>query len=166
MNLSSLGIVRTALVLLAFGAAACSGPSVDIASAVRVTDVTTGWFDAGLDEHQRNKLVPTLSFRLENVTDRPLRLVQINGVFRRVGEEQEWGSAFVPAAGVEGLAPGISTDAIVLRSTQGYTGEQPRMEMLTHRDFVDVKVELFIKHRSDQWVKLDEFVIERQLLIE
>lgn len=164
VNRLTSGIVGTALLLSTAGA--CSGPAVDIASAVRVGDVTTGWFDAGLDEQHRNKLVPTVSFRLENVTDRPLRSLQINGVFRRVGEQEEWGSAFVPAAGAEGLAPGVSTDPIVLRSTVGYTSEQPRMEMLTNRSFVDVKVELFIKHRSDQWVKLDEFVIERQLLIE
>jgi len=165
MGLAGRNAAALLLVLLTAGAA-CSGPQVDIASAARVTDVTTGWFDAGLDEYRRNKLVPTLSFRLENVTDRPLRTLQINGVFRRVGEEQEWGSAFVPAAGAEGLAPGMSSEPIVLRSTQGYTGEQPRMEMLAHREFIDVRVELFIKYRSDQWVKLDEFVIERQLLTE
>jgi hypothetical protein len=148
------------------GVAACSSPEVDVASAVQVTDVTSGWFDAGLDELGRNKLVPTVSLRLENAGKEQLGLLQINGVFRRVGEDTEWGNTLVRAVGTEGLNPGAATDALVLRSPLGYTGEQPRMEMLSHKDFVDVKLELFAKHRSNQWVKLNEYVIERQLLTE
>ena len=37
-------------------------------AALQVTQVSSGWFDAGLDNLGRNKLVPTVSFRLENVT--------------------------------------------------------------------------------------------------
>ena len=46
----------------------------------------------------------------------------------------------------------------------GYTGLQPQAEMLGHRDFVNVKVELFMKHLSDQWAPLNEFPVDRQLL--
>ena len=43
----------------------------------------------------------------------------------------------------EELAPGQSTADLVLRSTLGYTGEQPRMQILQHKEFVDAKVELY-----------------------
>ena len=36
--------------------------------------------------------------------------------------------------------------------------------MLQHRDFVDAKVELFVKQGAGQWVKLGEHQIEKQLL--
>ena len=52
----------------------------------------------------------------------------------------------------------------MLRSALGYTGEQPRMQMLQNKDFVDAKVEMFLKQGSQVWAKLGEFPIERQLL--
>ena len=36
--------------------------------------------------------------------------------------------------------------------------------MLAHSDFVDVTMELFVKHRGDQWVLLDSVAVDRQLL--
>ncbi len=51
-----------------------------------------------------------------------------------------------------------------MESSLGYTGEQSLAEMLQHRDFVDVKIELFVKHRAEQWAKLGEYPIDRQLL--
>ena len=51
-----------------------------------------------------------------------------------------------------------------MRSLLGYTGEQPRNQMLQHTQFKDVQVELFAKHGSDQWVKLAQYKIDRQLL--
>ena len=168
---------------------ACFGPRVDLVEALAVEDVTTGWFDAGFDDSGRNKLVPTISFRLENTSPDQVRTLQLNSVFRRclvanpgepepvsevspaneaagtcAGEIQEWGSSYIRAVGRDGLAPGGSTEAFTLQSGLGYTGEQPRLEMLQHRDFVDVKVELFAKHGADQWVRLGEHLISRHLL--
>ena len=54
-----------------------------------------------------------------------------------------WGEHYGWAVQREALAPGQATKAIVLRSTLGYTGEQPRMQILQHKDFVDAKVELY-----------------------
>ena len=53
---------------------------------------------------------------------------------------------------------------LVLRSGLGYTGDQPRLQMLQNREFVDAKVEIFLKQGSRVWAKLAEFPIERQLL--
>lgn len=139
------------------------GPARDLRQDVQVVDVTTGWFDAGIVDG-KNKLVPTISFRLKNVSAERIAGIQVNGVFRRVGEEDEWGSAFVRAVGSDGLAPGATTAPIVLRSQLGYTSEQPRLEMLRHREFIDARVELYGKRGAAQWVKLGEFRIARQLL--
>ena len=133
-------------------------------TALRLTQVSTGWYDAGLDSLGRNKIVPSVSFRLENATDDPIRYVQLNGVFRRRGEEEDWGTAYVSAFGSEGLEPGRSTAAYRLESERGYTGEQSQGEMLAHRDFVDVTMDLYVKHRGEQWVRLATVDIDRQLL--
>ena len=64
----------------------------------------------------------------------------------------------------EGVVPGDGLGPFTMESGLGYTGEQSLAEMLGHRDFVDVKIELFVKHRAEQWAKLGEFPIARQLL--
>ena len=177
------------LMLGVFLASSCGGPSLDITTALVVKDVTTGWLDVGFDSLGRNKLVPTLSFVLENVSDDRVRTLQLNGVFRRclpvyqgqeqpvsevspadpvagtcTGEDAEWGNAFMRAVGREGVPSGTKVGPFTMESGLGYTGEQPRQDMLGHRDFVDAKIELFAKHRAEQWVKMGEFQIDRQLL--
>ncbi|HAK56253.1 MAG: hypothetical protein QF463_03760 [Vicinamibacterales bacterium] len=154
-----------AMALAAAIATAGCGESLDVANELLVTQVTTGWFDSGVLEDGKNKLVPTISFQLTNGAQDEITTVQVNGVFRRVEEDdQEWGDAFVRAIGADGLPAGDSTQPIVMRSGLGYTSDEPRLEMFQHRLFMDAKVELFAKHHGAPWVKLGEYVIDRQLL--
>ncbi|MBI2833939.1 MAG: hypothetical protein HYX76_05875 [Acidobacteria bacterium] len=145
--------------------AGCAPRTVDLKTDLQVTEITTGWFDAGI-VGGKNKLVPTISLKLKNNSRGRISSVQLNTVFRRVGEQEEWGSAFTRGIGGEGLAAGASSPAIVLRSTLGYTGEQPRGQMLTHSEFRDAHVEVFAKHGPDQWVRLGDFPVKRQLLMQ
>ncbi|MEP7118358.1 MAG: hypothetical protein ABI880_12295 [Acidobacteriota bacterium] len=126
-------------------------------------DVTTGWFDAGIQEG-KNKLVPMLSLKLRNKSDRPITGVQIMAVFKRVGEQEMWGEHYGWAVRRDALAAGASTEVIVMRSQLGYTGEQARLQILQHKDFIDAKVEVFLKKGSQVWARLGDFPIERQLL--
>ncbi len=151
-------------VLIALALSMGCSPSIDVPTALQITQVSSGWFDAGIDNLGRNKLVPTVSFRLENVTPEVVQYLQLNAVFKRANETEEWGNAFVRAVGTEGLEAGRTTDILRLESGRGYTGEQSRAEMLAHRDFVDVTMDLFVKHRGDQWVLLDSVAVDRQLL--
>lgn len=156
---------RLALALIAAVAVVSCGAR-DVTTDLAITDVHTGWFDAGIVEGNKNKLVPSISFRIENLSDAEIATVQINAVFRRVGEMAAWGEHYVAGVDSNGLDAGATGEPIVLRSTLGYTGEQPRLQMLQNREFVDAKVEIFGKHRSRPWVKMAEYQIDRQLLTE
>jgi hypothetical protein len=151
-----------ALVLLAVALAGCN--SVKPVEVLEPVDVTTGWYDAGILEDGKNKLVPSVSLKLRNKSGEPIDGVQINAIFRRVNEQEMWGEHYGWAVQREELAPGQATQEIVLRSALGYTGEQPRMQILQHKDFTDAKVEIYLKKGSQVWAKLGEFPIERQLL--
>jgi hypothetical protein len=155
-----------AIVVLLLGLLVSGCRNIEVEKAVRITDVQTGWYDAGIVEGQKNKLVPSISLRLENVTKDPVESVQINAIFRRVGEQEAWGEHYVMAIPREGLAPGAKTRPIVLRSNLGYTGTQSRLQMLQNREFVDAKVEIYGKSGSRTWVKLGEQQIGRELLTE
>ena len=145
--------------------AACGGPAVPLADQVEIVGVTTGWYDAGILEDGKNKLVPTISLQLRNAWTDAITTVQLNAVFRLVDDlEKEWGTAYARAISTEGLEPGASTPALVLQSQLGYTGDQPRHQMMQHSQFTDATVEVFGKRGSGQWEKLGEFPIDRQLL--
>ena len=143
----------------------CAGctPPVDLATGLQIKDVSTGWFDAGIVNGQ-NKLVPTVTFTVKNVSDQKLVALQINAVFRRVTEKDEWGAGFLMVSGSEGLAPGAEARMLTIRSQLGYTGsDQTREDMLKNSHFVDAEVELFAKYASEQWKRVGEYVISRRL---
>ena len=138
--------------------------NVEIEKVLQVVDVHTGWYDAGIVEGGKNKLVPSTSIRLQNVSKEPISSVQLNAVFRRRGEQAAWDSHYVKAIGQQDLAPGGKTREIVLRSNHGYTGTESRLQLLQNREFVDAKVEIYGRHGPRNWAKLGEYQIDRQLL--
>lgn len=153
-----------AVVFAAMFTVSC-GSSVDAVASLEPIDVVTGWFDDGIIQGGKNKLVPSVSLKLRNKSGQPLKSVQINAIFKRVNENQMWGEYFGWAVPREPqLAPGAETNLMVMRSTLGYTGDQPRMQMLQNHEFVDAKVEIFLKQGSKVWAKLAEYPIQRQLL--
>lgn len=149
--------------VLVLALAASCGPDIDVKTALQVTDVTTGWFDAGIVDG-KNKLVPSIAFRLKNVSSQPIGNIQLNVVFVLAPDQRELDDTFTRAIGRNGLAPGESSERFVFRAKYGFTGEQPRAELLQHSQFKDAQVRIQVKHTSNQWVQLAEFPIERRLL--
>ena len=152
-----------AVVLVLALVAAC-GSNVNLRTSATLTEVTTGWYDAGITEDGKNKLVPSVSLRIRNTGPSTIGSTQLNLIFKRTIDQEEWTTSFVRAIGTEGLAPGATSAPIVVRAQQGYTGTQARLTMLQNSQFVDFKVEVFGKHGSAAWAKLGEYPIDRQLL--
>jgi hypothetical protein len=164
--------MRTSLFILVLGlalvAAACR-PHVDVKTDLAVTDVTTGWFDAGIVRTQlgeENKIVPTIAFRLKNTTsDTTIETVMVGAVYHQANDmASEWSSKWVQGISSAGLKPGQSTPEIVLRADLGYTSLQPRAQMLQNKDFVEAVVTISLKYGADKYVKIGDYKIDRQLL--
>ena len=151
------------LLATAASSAACR-PAVDPIAVLEPVDVVTGWFDAGIVEGGKNKLVPSVSLRLRNKSNESVRSIQINAIFRRVGETEMWGEHFGWAVQRDGLPPGELTSQLVMQSALGYTSDTARLQMLQNSQFVDAKVELYLRQGSQVWAKLAEYPIQRQLL--
>jgi hypothetical protein len=152
-----------ALALAAALASACSGPNIDVGKVIKVTHVTTGWFDAGIVDG-KNKLVPSASFSVTNTGADRVNALQVYSIFRLVGETEELGSALVILRGADALAPGGTSKPVTVRANWGFTGEQPRGQMLMHAMFKDARVEVFVKYGSGAFVKIFETPVTRQLL--
>ena len=168
MTMYNRGMTRRALFCLA-ALALLTGcfRSRDVQTDLKITDVRTGWFDAGIVDG-KNKLVPSISLKIANVSPEDITNVQVNAIFRRVGEQEAWGEHFVRAIDSNGLKAGATGGDIVLRSTLGYISpdrETSRAEMLRNTEFRDVHVEIFGKHGSRTWAKMGEYPVERKLLL-
>jgi hypothetical protein len=152
-----------AALTLAVAAAGCGAPEVDVAKVVKMGEMTSGWFDVGIVDGQ-NKLVPSASFTVVNSGTEKLSGLQVFAVFRFLGETEELGSGLVVLRGNDALAPGAVSKPITMRANWGFSGLQPRSEMLTHSQFKDARVEVYAKLGPKPFAKIGEAQIARQLL--
>src|SRR4051794_33789619 len=110
--------LRLVFVIVSMLFAAGCAPAVDLKSALQVEIVATGWFDAGIVNGQ-NKVVPMVSFKLKNTSPQKLTVLQINALFRRVSDTDEWGSGLMSVAGSDGLAGGATSPVLTIKSQLG-----------------------------------------------
>jgi hypothetical protein len=163
------GSLRTLVILvpLALSSASCT-PSADLKQALEVTDTGSGWYDAGIVDG-KNKVVPTVSFRLRKKADVDLDGVSLNVVFRHPPaagstDEEDWDEVFIQNAT---FSEGSQTPLLTVRAEKGYTGEPPqsRLEMLKNSYFRDVRARIFAKHSASQWVDIGSIDVQRQLIV-
>jgi hypothetical protein len=107
---------------------------------------------------------PAVRFRLRNRSQEPIRSIQATANFKRVGEQENWGSAWeqVTQAG-KPLAPGEEA-LVVLRSDGRYTSttEDPE-SMFAHGEFKDARAEVFVRVGASNWARMTEAAIDRKI---
>lgn len=144
--------------------ASCTNP-VDLKQTLEMTDVSNGWFDAGV-VNGRNKIVPSATFKLRKKTQADLDRVSVNALFRAVdGKESELDNdVYVQRVDFAGQ----ETAPIRIRADNGYTADPPqsRADMLKHSQFRDMRVQILVKVGSSQWTDLGWIDIKRQILTE
>ena len=157
-------LTRALLLSAAVVASACE--SRDVQKDLSIVEVRTGWYELGVVAGGETKIVPSISLRIKNVSDRPISGVQIDAVFRKVNEpDKVLDEHFVPGvASNASLLPGNSTSTIVLRSKWGFTGTETRSQMLQNSLFVDAQVTILGRHGRNNWVTMSVVPIERRLM--
>jgi hypothetical protein len=148
------------LSLVAFSVA-CS--NANVGENVRVTDLSGGWYDAGIVDG-KNRLLPSVSFRLEKTTNAQVGPLALNILFKRLvnGTEQEWEDVYLQR--VE-FSDGNRTQLLTVRAPNGYTGDPPqsRLEMLENSAFVDARAIIFARQGST-WIELGRYDLPRTLI--
>jgi hypothetical protein len=155
---------------LVLASAASCGQQVDFKQALQVTDISGGWYDFGIVDG-KNKLVPTVSFRIRKPPDVQIRSLDLNVHFKWIASENpgskeaetELDEVFLQR--VE-FGDGTQTAQLTVRPDSGFTGDAPqtRAEMMTHRLFRDVRARVFVKQSSTTWVELVSYDIPRVLI--
>jgi hypothetical protein len=153
-----------AVLLLALGLASACGPKIDVKQAIRITDISGGWYDAGIKDG-KNKLVPSVTFRVTKTIDADIRPLSLNLAFKKITPqgEEDFDDVFVQSVA---FPEGNVSAPLTLRSESGYTGDPPqtRAQMLQNTHFQDLRAVIFAKHSSSNWVEVARYDIPRTLL--
>ena len=159
---------RRACLLVAVLLAASCSRSVDVKQALEVADATSGWYDAGIVDG-KNKIVPSVTFKLRKKPDTDLAGVALNVVFRHpapagTNVEEDWDEVFIQRADFKDAN---ETEAMTVRPEKGYTGDPPqsRLDILRHSQFRDIRARIYAKYSSSQWVEIGTVDVQRQLIV-
>ena len=149
-------LVAAAALLLA----ACTQP-VDLKTSLQVADLATGWFDAGVVDG-KNKLVPSITFRLRNTSASELPYVSMNVVFRNLVKNETHEEVFKQRLPLTNN----QTELLTIRAQNGAVGEPPqsRQEMLQNSLFHDMEAVILVRQSASQWVELQRVRVDRQLV--
>ena len=156
------------LLLAALLAGPACSRSLDVKQALEVADTSSGWFDAGIVDG-KNKIVPSVTFRLKKKPDTDLSGIALNVVFRHPAPaganlEEDWDEVFIQRAEFKDAD---QTEPLTVRPEKGYTGDPPqsRLDILRHSQFRDVRARIFAKYSSSQWVEIGAVDVQRQLIV-
>lgn len=159
----SLFILLAASLILCFGSSCKSVSPDEIKNSVAIEDVETKWVAKTYHPWPPKLiLVPSLSFRIRNVSDKPLNYLNFNAIFKFKDEMENLGDNFLAAIRKDPIMPGEKSHVITLKSNFGVEGK-------TLASFKDnpqwriVTCKLFIQSKGSPHILLGEYEISRTI---
>lgn len=161
MRLVTHALALTAVSAVFVASTAC-GPEVDLAKSAQIVDVQTGYYDMGVI-NGKTKMVPQAIVHVKNVGDRTLPGFQMSTSFWVAGDDGMKDEMMVQHSVAKDLAPGATSEAILLRANFGFTLEVPRAEAFSNSYFRDFTMKVFGKI-GGRIAKLGEFTVDRKII--
>lgn len=135
----------------------------DLEASIEIVDVDTFWTDKYYQPWPpRLILVPAISFRVKNLTDKPLKYINFNSNFRFMGDFENLGDAFLAAIRNDPIPQGGTSDVITLKSNYGVEGKT-LASFKDNPQWKTVMVRLFAQSKGSQFIELGEYEISRRI---
>lgn len=133
----------------------------ELKAAVEITDVETKWVSKLYQQWPpRLILVPQLSFRVKNVSAKPLTYINFNAVYNFKGDRENFGDCFLSAIRGKAVAPGEKSDLISLKSNFGVDGKDLKT-IQNNPAWRQAEVRLFAQSKGTQPVLLGVFDVSK-----
>jgi len=135
----------------------------DLDESIEIMDVRTSWVDKYYQPWPpRLILVPSMSFRVKNKTEKPLRYINFNANFRFRDDYENLGDAFLAAIRNDPIPPSGISDPIHLKCNYGVEGKTlASFQNNPHWKVVIVK--LFAQSSGSQFLPLGEWEISKKI---
>lgn len=137
--------------------------SEELAASIEIEDVETKWVDKYYQSWPPKLiLVPAISFRVKNVTDKPLTYINFNAVFRFKNDYENLGDCFLAAIRREPVNPGETSKVILLKSNYGIEAKN-LASFKNNPQWKTVIVKLFSQSKGSQFVNLGEWEVSKKI---
>jgi hypothetical protein len=136
----------------------------ELKASVEILDVTTVWTKKLYSPWPPKLiLVPAISFRIKNISSKPLRYVNFNAIFRYEGMNQNLGDGFIPSAiSRKPLKPGEVSDVFLVKSSYGVEGKNLN-DIKYNPEWKTAYAKLFVQSRGSKPVLVGEWKISRDI---
>ena len=156
-------LAGTAFLLLSSIACIKGATSEELKASMEVTDVETKWTSKYYQPWPpRLILVPVLSFRVKNLTSKPLTYINFNVVFRFKEDNENLGDSFLAAIRGTPVLPGEKSDVITLKSNFGVDGKNLNSFKSNPRWKI-VEARLFTSSRGSSYIQIGEYQISQTI---
>lgn len=143
----------------------CSPPPrpEQLRSSIEIVDMESKWVAKAYQPWPpKLVLVPCISFRVKNVSSKPINYLNFNAIFKFKGETENLGDAFLAAIRKEPIMPGQVSDVITMKSNYGVEGKS----LATFKDnpyWKPVVVKLFVQSKGSVHVPLGEWDVSKTI---
>ena len=107
-------------------------------------------------------LVPTISFRVKNISDKPINYLNFNAIFKFRDDQENLGDNFLAAIRKEPIPPGEASPVITLKSNFGVEGTS-LAKFKDNPQWKTVICKLFIQSKGSIHVLLGEYEVSREI---
>ena len=151
-------------VALTFIQTSCNVPTTeDLKTYFEVLDLQSKWVKKYYSPWpQKLILVPSISFQVKNLSDRPLKYVYFNAVFKQMGEVESRGDNLYTAMTKKPLLPGEVSDVIVMKSNYGVEGKN-LLDFKRNPGWNPWTINLFVKVKGSRYALLGEWNISKEI---
>lgn len=135
----------------------------ELKSSMELEDIHTMWVSKYYQPWPpRLILVPALSFRVKNISKKPLRYINFNANFRFRDDYENLGDSFLAAIRKDPILPGNTSDPILLKSNYGVEGKN-LASFENNPQWKTVNVKLFSQSKGSQYILLGEWEVSKTI---
>ncbi len=157
--------VAAAAVFILLGQAGCkSMDDQQVKASIEVTDVSTSWAMKEYRQWPNPKLtlVPTVTFKIRNLTGETLKYINFNAIFREEDAVENLGDHFKAVIRDEGIPPNGESPFITLKSNFGVAGTNLE-SFKTNPLWRTYEVRLFAQMGGSRHVAMGVWKVSRQI---
>jgi len=150
--------------LLAFLVACKTMTDEDVKSSMEIELLDTKWVakEYKVWPNAKLTLVPTVTFRVKNVSPKPLTYVNFNGIFKNRDDVENLGDQFLAAIRNTPVLPGAWSDPITLKSNFGVEGKR-LADFQNNPQWKTYYVKVFAQTKGSRHVLLAEWPVSRKI---
>jgi len=158
-----IGSIFALVVSMSFLPACKRMSTEELKNSMEIMDVQTKWVSKEYRAWPpKLTLVPVISFRVKNVSDKPLYYINFNAIFKFKGETKNLGDNFLAAIRKKPVPPGELSEVITLKSNFGVEGKT--LDSFKNNPYwKPVIVQLFARAHGSDFVLLGEWEVSKEI---